>query len=88
VVADQDIEDHTIEQTQNVWCTGACDTANQIETLRQTRSTFVLVFRFRQHAQRLAKVFLMQAQPAALCLHDSVIALDQQERAIQHNMNL
>lgn len=45
---------------------GARNAPDQIETLRQIRATFVLVFHFRHHAQRLAKVLLMQTLPLPL----------------------
>jgi hypothetical protein len=46
-----------------------------------------LVFRFRHHTQRLAKILLMKAVPVPLGINQSVIALNQQKRAIQDAVN-
>jgi hypothetical protein len=83
MIADQRIEDHVVEQAQDLRRTGACRTAHQIEALGQIRAAFVLVFHFRHHAQRLAEILLMKALPVPLGIDQSVVALNQQERAIQ-----
>lgn len=87
VIADQRIEDHVVEQSQNLRRTGARDTAHKIKALSQIRATFILVFYFGHHAQRLAEILLVQALPLPLGIKQSVIALHQQERAIQDMVN-
>lgn len=87
VVADQGIEDHAIEQTQNLGRTGTRDTANKIKALRQIRTTFVLVFHFGHHVQGLAKVLLVHKQPMRLRVQNFVIARHQHERTVQNPMH-
>ena len=77
MIADQRIEDHVVEQSQNLRRTGARRTAYQIKTLRQIRATFILIFHFRHHAQCLAKVLLMKPLPVPLGIDQSIVALNQ-----------
>ena len=79
VVADQRVEDDIVEQLQDLRRMRAGDTAQQGKTLRQIRPAFVLVFQFRHDAQRLAKIFLMQALSLAAGAGEPVVAFNQQE---------
>ena len=88
VIAHQRVEDHVVEHAQCVRGTGARNAPDQIETLLQIRATLVLVLHLRHHAQRLAKVFLMQALPLAFFIGHAVVALDQQELSPQHGSHL
>ena len=87
VIADQRIEDHVVEQAQHLRRTGARGAAYQLKALRQIRPPLVLVFHFRHHAQCLAKILLMNAPSVPLRIGEPVVALDQQERAMQNGMN-
>lgn len=87
MIADQRIEDHVVEQSQDLRRTGARCTAQQIKTLGQIRATFILVLHFGHHAQRLAKVLLMEGVVGALRIDQSIVALNQQKRAIQYLVN-
>ena len=79
MIANQRIEDHAVEQSQDLRRTGAGCTAHQIKTLGQIRATFILVLHFGHHAQRLAKVLLMKALSVPLRIDQSIVALNQQE---------
>ena len=55
MIADQRIKDHIIEQAQDLR-----RTADQLKTLRQIRTSLILVLHFRHNAQRLTKVLLIK----------------------------
>lgn len=59
----------------------------QVGTKRHLQDTLASISA-RHHAQRLAKVLLVQALPLALCIDHPVVALDQQELSPQHGMHL
>jgi len=71
MIADQRIEDHVVEQSQDLRRTGARRTAHQIKTQRQIRTTFILVLHFGHHAKCLAEVLLMKPLPAPLGVNQS-----------------
>ena len=87
MIADQRIEDHVVEEAQDLRRTGARGATHQIEALGQIGTTFILVFHFGHHAQRLAEIFLMKALPVPWGNDDPVVALDQQEAAIQDDVD-
>ena len=87
MIADQRIEDHVVEEAQDLRRTGARGATHQIEALGQIGTTFILVFHFGHDAQRLAEIFLMKALPMPWRNDDPVVALDQQEGAIQDDVN-
>ncbi|MPN29067.1 hypothetical protein SDC9_176515 [bioreactor metagenome] len=87
MIADQGIEDHVVEQAQNLRCAGAGNPSNQVETLPQPRATFILVFRLRHHAQRLTKILLVQTPSKTLCICLPVVTLDHQEPSPRQRMH-
>lgn len=84
MIADQRIEDHVVEQSQYLWRTGTRRTAYQVKALDQIRTTFILVLQFGHHAKCLAEVLLMEALSVPLHIDQSVVAFNQQKRAIQY----
>ena len=50
MITDQSIEDHVIKQSQHMWRTRSGNPSNKIKALRQTWTTFVLVFHLRNDA--------------------------------------
>ena len=67
------------DRSQDLRRTGARRTADQIKALGQIRTTFILVFHFWHHTQRLAEILLMKALSVPLGIDQSVVALNQQE---------
>ena len=88
VVSDQGVEHHRIQQANHLWSTGLGSSAQQCKASLKIRTSLILIFQLGRHTQRLAEIFLMQAQPLIIGVFAAVVATHQQDLLIPSHQDL